>query len=891
MDTMNTLLRRIVHLLHRNRLDADLREEIETHRALRQQALEREGIAADTAQAISRRAIGNVSLAIEDARDVWISRAWEGLRQDVWTALRGMRRSPGFAVVAIGTLALGIGANTALFSIFSSLLLRPLPVRAPEQLVLLADGSWTYPIWDEIRRLDGDLVDGAIAWSIERFDTSDRAETAPLEGAYVNGRYFEVLGVTPFRGRMLVPDDDTGAAADGLVAVISHRLWVDRFGASDDVIGRRLTLERVPFTIVGVMPPQFSGTEVGRRLDVAVPFASEAIITRGESSLRARSDWWIEIMLRLKPGQHLSQANAALRAVQPHIRQATLPDWPEGMRARYLADPFELVPAETGRSTLRERFETPLTAMLVAVGLVMLVACANIAGVLLARAVSRQRELSVRLALGASRWRVARLLFTESAIVAAVGAVLGVAIAQWAGSMLVAQLATWRETVVLPLTLDWRVMLFAAAVACTAAIVAGSAPVLGVKGVAPSEGLRGGRGVAGDHRFAVRSTLVVTQIALSLLLVAAAGLFLRTFASLYRVPLGFEPDSVLVAQLNLQRSEARADARVARVEHLLQAVEGTPGVTSMAASLKTPMGGSSWNNWVGSSPSPPSDRRLMTFLNGTTPGWFATMGIERLAGRDFDADDRAGAPKVAIVNESFAARFLPGGSPIGQIMRLGSPDGGTPFEVVGLVRDSLYQSPREGRVPTVFLPIAQQQQIPATIGLALHTTPELRGAVQRAVAERLTLADPLVSVTFRTFDELQAATMAQERLVALLSGFFGALALLLAAIGVYGIVSHAVRARRSEIGVRVALGAGPGRIVRLVLRSVTVLIAAGVTLGVAGALWASRFVAAMLFQLEPHDAVTLVGAAATLTSVALVAAWVPARRAARLAPASVLRDS
>ena len=290
---MNALLSRIRHLLHRNRLDADLREEIETHRTLRQEALERDGIPSDTAHDMSRRALGNVSLAIEEARDVWVVRAWEALRQDVHTAVRGLRRSPGFAAVAIGTLALGIGANTALFSIFSSLLLRPLPVRAPEQLVLLADGSWTFPIWEEIRRLDGDLVDGAIAWSNESFDTSERGETAPLDGAYVNGRYFDVLGVNPVRGRMLAADDDTGAAADGMVAVISHSLWVNRFGAADDVIGQRLTLERVPFTIVGVMPPEFAGTEVGRRMDVAVPFASEPTITRGESSLRARSDWWV----------------------------------------------------------------------------------------------------------------------------------------------------------------------------------------------------------------------------------------------------------------------------------------------------------------------------------------------------------------------------------------------------------------------------------------------------------------------------------------------------------------------------------------------------------------------------------------------------------------------
>ena len=887
---MTALLSRLRNLLGRARFEADLREEMETHRTLRQDALEREGLSPDAARAASRRALGNVGLAIEDSRDVWALRIFDAVRQDVRTASRALRKSPAFTVVAIGTLALGIGANTALFSIFSSLLLRPLPVRAPERLVLLRDGSWTYPIWQELQRLDGDLVEGLAAWADERFDLSQGGETAFVEGAFVNGRYFDVLGVQPARGRLLLPADDVEHAPSGPVAVISHALWLDRYGGTDDVLGRQILLDRVPFTIVGVMPRQFLGVEVGRRADVVIPFGTEPLLRRADSALRERSTWWVEVLMRMKPGQNMEQVSAALRAVQPRIRLATMPDWPQGMRDRYLADPFTVVPASTGRSSLRSRFETPLAAMVVGVGLALLVACANIASLLLARALSRQRELSVRIALGAARWHVARLLLTESFLVAAAGAALGLCLARWCSALLVAQLSTLDDMVVLDLAIDWRVVAFTIGLAGAATLVAGVAPVLGVRDLA-AEGIRdGGRGVAGDARFAIRGALVVAQIAVSLLLVIAAGLFLGTFSSLARVPLGFTTESRLVLEVNLQRSAVSATDRLALVQRLLDGAAATPGVTSAAIAAKTPGTSAGRNNWVGTSPSPPADRSLMTWIHVTTPGWFETMGIQRLAGRDFEATDVAGAPPVAIVNETFAARFLEKGSPIGQVVPLGAPGGGRPYQVVGLVRDALYRSPREGRVPIIHLPLAQETQVPSTLSLTVTTAAGGRSAIEQALAAALTGTDPAVAVTFRTFDQLLDATLTRERIVAWMAAFFGGLALLLAAIGVYGIVTHGVRARQAEIGVRVALGASPLRIVRLVLQSVSVLIAVGIGLGVVAAFWTAPLVDALLFGLQARDATTFAGAAATLAIVGLVAAWVPARRAALLEPARVLRE-
>ena len=488
---------------------------------------------------------------------------------------RQIARNPGFTAIVVLTLALGIGANTALFSIFNSLILRPLPVRDPGSLALLTDGSWSYPIWSEIRTRETELFDGAFAWSAQRFDLSAGGQAEPVDGAYVSGRLFEVLGVTAIRGRMITPADDGGASTDGPVAVISHRLWQQRFAGAHDVVGRQLTVQRIPFTIVGVMPRGFFGADVGRMTDVLLPFAAEPLIRGPESRLAAKSSWWLQIMVRLKPGQTLEQANAALRVLQAQITEGA---------SRQL-QPFTLVAAATGNSPLRRRFETPLLAMVVAVGLVLLVACANIASLMLARSLARRREFSVRLALGSSRWRIARLLFIESLIVAVTGAAVGLVFASWSSALLVRQLSTWQSMVSLDLALDWRVLAFTAALACLSALIAGVAPALGLKRVEAGEALKdSGRGIASDGRFSVRGALVVAQIAVSFALVVAAGLFLHTFASLNQLPLGFVPEPLLVAELNLQAGGGPAQERSARVERLRDATAAVSGVRSAAVS-------------------------------------------------------------------------------------------------------------------------------------------------------------------------------------------------------------------------------------------------------------------------------------------------------------------
>ena len=805
------------------------------------------------------------------------------LAQDLRNGFHQIARNPGFTAIVALTLALGIGANAALFSIFNSLILRPLPVRDPGSLALLTDGSWSYPIWNEIATRETGLFDGTLAWSAQRFDLSAGGQTEPIDGAYISGRLFDVLGVTGIRGRMLSPADDSGAPTDGPVAVISHRLWRRRFGGAHDVVGRQLTVQRIPFTIVGVMPPGFFGPDVGRMTDVMLPFAAEPLIRGQESRLAAKSSWWLQIMVRLKPGQSLDQANAALRVLQAQITEGA---------SRQL-QPFTLVAAATGNSSLRSRFETPLLAMVVAVGLVLLVACANIASLMLARTLARRREFSVRLALGSSRGRIARLLFIESLIVAVTGAAVGLVFASWSSALLVQQLSTWQSTVSLDLGLDWRVLAFTASLACLSAIISSVAPVLGVKTVAPGEALKdSGRGIAGDGRLSVRGTLVVAQIAVSFALVVAAGLFLHTYASLNQLPLGFVPEPLLVAELNLQPGGGSAQERGARVERLRDATAAVSGVRSAAvSSVRLLTGGGTSTGLVAIGDGPMSRIRPTLWLNGTTPGWFETMGIPLRSGRDFEAGDRVGSRPVAIVNETFVRRFLPGEQPIGQTVRLGfEPD--TRYEIVGVVGDTVYTSPREGMLATMYVSMAQRKpsEFWPTVLLTVNTAPGTRAMVERDVAEALRRADPTIAFTFGTFDQLVEATVTQERLIALVSAFFGGLALLLAAVGLYGVVAHTVRARQREIGLRIALGAAPSSILRLVFKRVGLLIAAGLALGLAGSLWAARLVEALLFHLEPRDPVTFGVAAAVLVAVGVLAAWLPAHRAARLDPVTVLRE-
>ncbi len=814
----------------------------------------------------------------------WLTMDW----RDGW---RSLRATPATTAVAVLSLALGIGANTALFSIFNSLMLRPLPVTSPERLVLMDGDSLTNPIWEEIRSRQHEIAAGAFAWSNERFDLSTGGETEHVDGVFASGEMFDVLGVSATRGRLFSRSDDERAGGpDGPVAVISYPFWQRRFGGAPDAIGRTLSIDRATFTIVGVAARGFSGPEVGRSADILLPLRTEDLVRGRESLLDQRLSWWLNVMLRLRPDQTLAQAAAQLHGVQDQIRLATMPADGKDLRERYLVDRFTLVPASSGRSALRARYELPLQALMVVVALVLLIACANIANLLLARATARRHELGVRLALGASRFRLSRQLLAESVLLAAAGGALGLLFARWGSRALVAQLSTAANHVHLDLPLDWRVLSFTLVVCAATAILFGVAPAVTVSSLSPNDALKErGRGGSGERRAGVRQALVVLQVALSLMLVVTASLFTRSFISLTTRDAGFDRRGVLIASVTLREP---ADLRLAGFERLREAVAASPGVATAATSFTTPVARAGWNTRIVVAPdSPLGPRERMSWVNAVSPGWFATYGIRLTGGRDIDGRDRPGSPRVALVNRAFARRFLKEPNPIGQRFSEQGPSGeGEQFEVIGIVEDTVYRSLRAPMEPIMFLPTTQWDRPGTTIALGVRSAGAPPLSLIGSVGDAIRRTDPTASVTYFTLSSQLDASLAQDRLLATLSTFFGGLALLLASLGLYGVTAYSVTTRRAEIGIRMALGANRAAVVRMVLARVGLLVAIGLTIGIGASAWASRFLASFLYGFKASDPVMFAAAALVLAGVAGVAGWLPARRAARVDPTIVMRE-
>jgi putative ABC transport system permease protein len=523
------------------------------------------------------------------------------------------------------------------------------------------------------------------------------------------------------------------------------------------------------------------------------------------------------------------------------------------------------------------------------VGLVLLIACANIANLLLARATARRHELAVRLALGASRPRLSRQLLAESLMLAGAGAALGLLFARWGSQALVAQLSSISNTVYIDMPIDWRVLMFTMGVAAATATLFGVAPALSVNGLSPFEALKEqGRSASGERRIRLRHALVVLQVALSLMLVVTASLFARTLFSLTSRDVGFDRDPVLVASVAINRP---AEQRMATFERLREAAAAVPGVAQAAVSFTTPVGRAGWNTRIVVPPdSPLKGRERASWINAVSPGWFTTYGIRLASGRDFDSRDRTGAPPVAIVNRAFARRFLKDADPLGQQFSDESPSGrGDTFEVIGVVEDSVYRSLRADMEPTMFVPTAQWKNPGSSLPIGIRSAGAPPLSLIRSISEALERADPQASLTFFTLSSQVEGSLIQERLLARLSTFFGALALLLASLGLYGVTAHSVNRRRGEIGIRMALGANAAAVVSMVLRRVGVLVALGIAIGTTASVWASRFVASFLYGFEPSDPATFVVSALVLSVVAAAAGWLPARRASRIDPAAVLR--
>jgi putative ABC transport system permease protein len=877
-------------LFRRDRAEQELDDELRTFIDLSAAEKMRDGVPPAEARRQAILELGGLEQAKERVR-TYRHGAWldEGGR-DLRYAFRTFRRNPGFALVIVLTLALGIGANTAIFSLIDALMLRWLPVRNPHELVQLQmqlpDGggrpgcqgcaeSFSYAV---VRALDDqkDIFGGVAGFSGYVFNDGTADSVRRVPGALVSGGYYETLGLNPAIGRLLTRADDQSGAA--LVAVISDGYWERRFLRSPAAVGQTLRLNGVPVTVVGVSPPGFAGANVGSIADITMPVAALPALNPQAASLLGPGNFWLRALARPAPGISPSEAAARLTTVWSRMWDSLIaPHWPAARRNQFANAKFLLTPGGTGWTFMREIYGKPLMVLMVVVALVLLIACANVASLLLARAAARQREIAIRLAIGAGRGRIIRQLLTESTLLSLSGAAFAVLLAWACGRFLVDAISTARFEVVFDLTPNWHVLGFTGAVAIATGIVFGLAPVFQLTAAGPLPALKDDAWMGGS-RSRLLSALVTGQVALSLMLLVGAGLFVGTLRNLQRIDPGFNREGVLLIDLPGRRTALQRD--------LLDDLERVPGVVAASMSTHTPLSGSVWSDIAVPRGQPVPERDSAYFV-GAGPRFFATMQTPLLAGREFTERDSTGAPPVAVVNEAFNRRHFPNHNPLGQYLSAVVRGVRKDLEIVGVSRDTSAAGLRNPPPPTVYVPYLQLPDgIPTTLEV------RARGSInQVALALQLTLQPKLpdTPVEIVPLSAHVDAAMVQERVVATLAAAFGVLALILACVGLYGLLAYSVSRRARELGIRMALGAQRRRVIAMVLAGAVRLVSIGVLLGLPAAWAISRWVESMLFGLDPADPATMGGAILLLTAAALVAAYVPARRAARADPLAALR--
>ncbi len=820
---------------------------------------------------------------------------WEdAMIQDLRFGARMLLRHKGFTAVAILSLALGIGANTAIFSLIDAVLLKTLPVEQPEQLYLINNvgprrqygGAPPYPCFEQFRDRTQSFT-GVAAFITQNPKLRIDGQLEEVSGQIVSGNYFSLLGVRAALGRTLSPADDVlpgRGGPDGLVAVLSYNYWTRRFGRDPAVVGKVVYLRTEPVTIIGVTPPEFYGLFPGAEINITLP-----MMTAGADLLSQKSGWWFQAVGRLKPDVPIEQARSELDNIFHEYMDLNGLNNEEN---REFFARIELASASRGLETLRRQFSQPLQALMAIVALVLLIACANVANLLLARAAARRKEFAVRLALGASRFRLVRQLLTESLLLVALGGLLGLLFARWGSDFLASFFATGRERLFVNLPVDYRVLLFTAGAALLTGLIFGLAPALQATRLDPNPSLKDSASTSTRARSRFGKSLVAAQVALSLLLLVAAGLFLRTLHNLKNVDAGFQRGSVLTTRV--QPVGADRGAQLANLwKDVTARVERLPGVRSVSLSSLSPLDGMNRSILVevsGFTPHTGQDKEIR--MNQVSPGYFQTFGIALTQGRGFTEADSGTAPRVALLNE-VAARFYFGDrSPLGAHVKSGNHPPGEPppsYEIVGVVKDVRAQNLREPDTRMLYLPLAQARDRLYDLTLAVRTEGGL-SELTRAVSGELRAVRPEVLLTkVATLSEQVDQSLLQERLVATLSLFFGLLALLLACIGLYGVMAYDVARRTHEIGIRMALGASSQRVLRLVLRQSLLWVALGVVIGLGAALATTRWVESLLFGLKPNDPLTIALAALALFAVAVVAGYLPARRAARVDPLVALR--
>lgn len=902
------LLYRLKALLRPKAMDRELDDELRFHLERQSEKEIQAGQTPNEAVRRSRMALGGVEQVKEECREARGVSLLESTMQDIRYAIRILRKSPGFTAVVTLSLALGIGANTAIFSLIDALLFRTLPVRNPEQLYLVGTTdrgvTWygfpfrQYRLLQDHNRFFTDLA----AYSPVRLSASIDGSLEPtINGQMVSGGYFMALGVNAVAGRTIGPEDDRSPDAHP-VAMISHGYWKRRFGQAASTIGRTITLCGRPFTIIGVTPPEFFGLEVGTAPDIFAPVMMQPTLMPSSENLLTNPilmATWLRTFGRLNSGVSVPQASAGIDAIFQEYRRAEMFRRGPDLKGPSADVRLVLTSAATGLSDLRRQFSQPLFILMTVVGIVLLIACANTANLLLARAAARQPEFAMRLAVGAGRGRLMRQLLVESILLASLGGVCGILLARWGTQLLVKFMSSGGGAIVIDLAPDLRILGFTAAVSMLTGVLFGFAPAMRATGIDLIAALKGKTGWIGSGRAGLRpgKILAVSQIALSLLLLIGAGLFVRSLQKLNGQDAGFPRESVIMVRVEPKGSDQRGipgtSVRLDGIyRNLLARVESIPGVRSASMAHFTP------TNRIGfSSPTKlPSGEEMRVSRLMVYPKYFATMGMPMVAGRDFQGPDLAeNAPLVAVVNEAFARQAFKGESAVGKTFGTSAGRRGMlPCEIIGVVKDSRYASLRGETPPVIYQTFFQTNTGRGQMSLHVRLAGDAASVVPRIREEVHSIDTTLPVFELRTLAQELDAALIRERLIALLSSFFGALALLLACVGLYGLMAFSVVRRSGEMGIRIALGARPGAVVSMVMRETIVLVLIGVAIGIPAALAISRLassqISGLLFGLTPTDPITILGATAVMSAVAAIAGYLPARRASQADPMVALRS-
>ena len=885
------LFRKLAGLFSRSRVEREIEIELREHMRMRIDDSVACGMSRKEAIRAARLEFGNPTAMRERVSAEDAALGLDSILRDVRYALRGFAKSPGFAFVAIATLALGIGANTAVFELLDAVRLRSLPIAHPDELAELRIvggnhgfginqdeySSFTILMWQEIRR-HHDPFSGVFAWHTEEPMIGKLSETRHVHGLEVSGEFFTVLSIRPWQGRLIGMQDEGSCELSKVV--VSYPFWKSEMGGAPITPQSTLMINGKTVQVLGVTPPSFFGMIVGQQFAVAYPTCTPQ---------HPRREYFkYSVMGRLKPGWSIAQATGYLASLSPGLFASVAPTDYDAKDIQFFKSfMLEAAPAGAGVSPLRKHYDSSLQLLLAITGLVLLIACANLANLMLARASVRQREIAIRIALGATRGRLVRQMLVENGLLALCGGGLGIALAQPLGRLLVRLLDTSQSSIQLVVVTDWRVLLFAAAVAAITCVVFGTLPILRSAGTDPITAIRSGdRGVSGSReRYSMQRLMVVVQIAVSMVLLVGALLFVRSYRNLTTLDPGMRVKGITIAYFDWDSLHIKPEDQEEFKRQLVAELKSLPEVENAAVHSNTPLTGPTWSHEVRVDGNEGSSR--FTYVS---PSYFATMDIPLLKGRNFTDQDTNHAPLVMIVNQMFIRKYLKE-QPLGKMVRV-MPEPQYPervMQVVGTIPDTKYNDLRIDMEPVAFVPVAQ---LPVTADgpwAAVMIASNNGAAVVDEVRQRFATKYPQMILQFDDYAQDVQDTLVGDRMMAMLSGFFGVLAAVLVIVGLYGVLSYLLAQRRNEIGIRIALGARRGQVIGLVMRDTAEMLALGVAVGSVLALLAGRGASAMLFGLKAWDPTTLGLAALLLAVVAIGTSWIPAARAARLDPAKALR--